>query len=151
MILGLCGLGLSLLIGLISVSLGAEFYTPFIYDLGTDYFFASPFIMAAELCILYGILSIPMYFIGLNIFVLGRIAVNTEKETRVNKGVKKENSHTTSNTSKNAENKSTATDTADDYYYDIQCPHCHSDLSIIKNHTYKDGFECPYCSKKISI
>ena len=107
-----------------------------------------------------GILGILVYFSGLNIFALGRIAHNTEKEQSdmnsnasadANKGVKKENSHTTSNTSKNAENKSTATDTADDYYYDIQCPHCHSDLSIIKNHTYKDGFECPYCSKKISI
>ena len=130
---------------------------------GINYFLLSMGLMSITIGALLS--HTAWHYIGLGLSAVNYM--NSNASADANKGVKKENSHTTSNTSKNAETKktqshtkqdlqsnqykSTATDTADDYYYDIQCPHCHSDLSIIKNHTYKDGFECPYCSKKISI
>ena len=80
---GVCGIALTILMGLISVATGADFFSPMIYDISMDYAFAFPFIWLADLGLLLGVLGVPSYFYGLHLFGHGRIAVNTEKETNL--------------------------------------------------------------------
>ena len=79
MFAGVCAIALMVIIGLISVATGAEFISPFIFDIASSYAFAYPFVIVDYLALIWGLASIPMYFAGLNIFALGRIAHNTEK------------------------------------------------------------------------
>ena len=79
MFFGICSILLALIIGILSVSLGADFFSPFIFYVAEEYAFAYLFVVVDYLALLWGLASIPMYFAGLNIFALGRIAHNTEK------------------------------------------------------------------------
>ena len=79
MFVGVCAIVLAIIIGIISIATGADFVSPFIFDIDDDYAFAYPFVVLDYLALLWGLASIPMYFQGLNIFALGRIAHNTEK------------------------------------------------------------------------
>ena len=79
MFAGICSIALALIIGLISISLDGTFIMPFIFCVADEYSFAYFFVVVDYLSLLWGIASIPMYFAGLNIFALGRIAHNTEK------------------------------------------------------------------------
>jgi hypothetical protein len=79
MFLGVCAIALAFIIGILSISLGGEFISPFIFDIDEEYAFAYLFVVVDYLALLLGIASVPMYFAGLNIFALGRIAHNTEK------------------------------------------------------------------------
>lgn len=79
MIAGLCAIALMFIIGLISVGTGAYFISPFIFEIADIFAFAYPFVIVDYLALIWGLASIPMYFVGLKIFALGRIAHNTEK------------------------------------------------------------------------
>ena len=79
MFAGVCAIALMVIIGLISVATGADFFSPFIFDIHRSYAFAYPFVIMDYLALVWGLASVPMYFAGLNIFALGRIAHNTEK------------------------------------------------------------------------
>ena len=79
MFAGVCAIVLMIIIGVISIELGARFISPFIFEVGGDYAFAYLFVVVDYLALLWGLVSIPMYFVGLKIFALGRIAHNTEK------------------------------------------------------------------------
>ena len=80
MLIGLCALGLFLLIVLISFSInGTDGFSHVLEFDFEDYEFGIPFLILSYLGTLAGICGIPMYFSGLKLFALGRIAVNTEK------------------------------------------------------------------------
>ena len=79
-ICGVVGIGLTIFMGLISLALGGDFLTPMIFDLDSSYAFAYPFVVLAYLALACGIICSPLYFYGMHLFGLGRIAVNTEKE-----------------------------------------------------------------------
>ena len=79
MFAGVCAIVLTIIIGVLSIELGASFISPFIFDVADDYAFAYLFVVIDYLALLWGLVSIPMHFVGLNIFALGRIAHNTEK------------------------------------------------------------------------
>ena len=81
MTIGLYSLGLFLLILLIAAVVNGA--TGILYALAFDfdgYEIGIPFMGLSYMGMMFGILGVPMYFIGLNIFALGRIAHNTEKE-----------------------------------------------------------------------
>ncbi len=80
MLIGAIGIALTVLIGIISLATGAKFFSPMIFDIDSSYAFAYPFVIIAYLAIAFGIIGVPFYFYGLQLFGLGRIAVNTEKE-----------------------------------------------------------------------
>ena len=80
---GVCGIALTILMGLISLATGADFLSPMIFDISYEYAFAYPFVALAYSGLYCGVLGIPSYFYGLHLFGLGRIAVNTEKETNL--------------------------------------------------------------------
>jgi hypothetical protein len=80
MFAGACSIALAVLIGLISLAVGGDFIEPFIFEIDDEFAFAYPFVILDYIALLWGIVSVPMYFAGLNIFALGRIAHNTEKE-----------------------------------------------------------------------
>ena len=82
---GLCGFGLIILIGIIATIIApsegfVNVITLNMSRLGRSYAFCIPIIIISYIGILLGMIGIPMYFNGLSIFVLGRIAHNTEKE-----------------------------------------------------------------------
>lgn len=83
MLCGVGGIALTVLIGIISLATGAGFFTPMIFNISSSYAFAYPFVIIAYLALAFGIFGVPFYFYGLQLFGLGRIAVNTEKETKV--------------------------------------------------------------------
>ena len=81
MFIGLCGLAFMLLICIICLAMGGDFVDPITFSIRDgDFAWAYLFVGIAYLAILLGIVSVPMYFSGLNIYALGRIAHNTEKE-----------------------------------------------------------------------
>lgn len=80
MFIGVCGIGLLLLVGIICVAMGGDFIDPMIFKLKSRYAFAYIFVVLSYLGIIAGISGISIYFHGLNLFALGRIAHNTEKE-----------------------------------------------------------------------
>ena len=79
MFIGVAGLVLALIIGLISVAVGASFINPFIFML-SGYGFAYPFVIIDYLALLIGLFGPVLYISGLIMFGIARIAVNTEKE-----------------------------------------------------------------------
>ena len=79
MFIGLCGIGLLLLICIASTALGGDFDSPLYFDLGDDYAFAYPLIGIAYLAIALGFYGIGSYNVGIYLYTFGRIAVNTEK------------------------------------------------------------------------
>ena len=80
MFIGLCGLAFMLLICIICLAMGGDFVDPITFSIYDDDFaWVYFFVVIAYLAILLGIASVPMYFSGLNIYALGRIAHNTEK------------------------------------------------------------------------
>ena len=81
MFIGVCGVGLMLLICIICLAMGGDFVDPVIFSIRkSKYAWAYLFVGIAYLAILLGIAGVPMYFGGLNIYALGRIAHNTEKQ-----------------------------------------------------------------------
>ena len=80
MFIGACGILLLLIICLSCLANDGDFLDPIIFDLRSRYAWAYVFVAIADIAIFIGIASIPMYFIGLSIYALGRIARNTEKE-----------------------------------------------------------------------
>jgi hypothetical protein len=82
MFIGACGFALLVLISIVAVLLegvdGVAYL--FTFDVDEDYMFAILLMLASYIGIILGFIGIPMYFSGLNIFALGRIAHNTEKE-----------------------------------------------------------------------
>lgn len=89
MLCGLAGIGLLVVVVLITfliATLRSPSYAweivggtlAFLYD-DALVFIAYPFIAVSYLCILFGLVGIPLYFYGINLFALGRIAHNTEK------------------------------------------------------------------------
>lgn len=77
---GVCGFAFLMFICLICVSLGGDFIDPIVFSIYYSYAWAYLFVVIADLAILLGIAAIPMYFSGLNIYALGRIAHNTEEK-----------------------------------------------------------------------
>ena len=84
---GVCGLGLLLLISIIvicaydpSVLFGYVLLLNTLSGVGTVDFLVNILVFVSYLGILLGIVGIPLYISGLNLFALGRIAHNTEKE-----------------------------------------------------------------------
>ena len=80
MFAGILAIILAVIIGLLSIALGARFISPFIFEVADEYAFAYFFVVVDYIALLWGLVSIPMYFTGLNIFGLGRIAHNTENK-----------------------------------------------------------------------
>ena len=86
MLCGGCGLALLIFISLIVV-LAYSTYTLFNYVLvlntlsgvGIVDFLVNVLVFASYAGILLGFIGIPLYFYGINLFALGRIAHNTEK------------------------------------------------------------------------
>ena len=81
MFIGLMGIILLALVCILSVALGGDIGETLTFDLGDDYSFAYPFIALAYLAIVAGIIGIMIYWGGIYLFTLGRIAVNTENAT----------------------------------------------------------------------
>ena len=87
MFFGACGLIILILISLIVITTYSS-YTLFNYVLllntlsGSDLldFFVNALVLLSYIGIFLGIIGIPIYFYGINLFALGRIAHNTEKE-----------------------------------------------------------------------
>ena len=79
---GLCGFALLLLSVLITLIVGGGDWVVdlLIFDIDDDFAFMYAIIPVAYLGVCLGLIGIPLYFSGLNIFALGRIAHNTEKE-----------------------------------------------------------------------
>lgn len=96
MFIGLCGIGLAIIMGLISLILGGEFFYPFIFEI-SGYEFAIIFIIADYIALLCGIIGIGWYHYSLNLFAIGRIAANTENLNSA--------SNPASNTQSTAQNK----------------------------------------------
>ena len=80
MFCGLCAIALTILIGLIALATGADFIEPFIFEIDEEFAFAYFFVIIDYLAVLYGLVGLPIYFYSLNIFALGKVAHNTEKE-----------------------------------------------------------------------
>lgn len=78
MIFGVISIALAILIGLISIALGADFISPFVFRVADSYAFAYLFVIVDYFFFIWGLVSVFFYFIGLHLFALGRIAVNTE-------------------------------------------------------------------------
>jgi hypothetical protein len=79
--IGICGFSLFALILIIAALLYGS--SGILYVLSFDLYdfeFVIPLLIISYISILLGIIGVPMYFSGLNIFALGRIAHNTEKE-----------------------------------------------------------------------
>ena len=87
MFCGVCGLALLVVISLIVVAAYST-YTLFNYVLllntlsgiGLVDFLVNVLVFVSYASILLGFIGIPLYFYGINLFALGRIAHNTEKE-----------------------------------------------------------------------
>jgi hypothetical protein len=86
MFAGICGFGVLLLISLIVlVTYSSDALFEYVLLLDTDSgalfidFLVNTLVFFSYLGIILGFAGIPMYFSGLNIFALGRIAHNTEK------------------------------------------------------------------------
>lgn len=81
-ITGLCGLGLIVLICLISMSMGGPAYAlmALTFTVHSSFAFVIPFMIIAYLAFLCLFPGITLYYNGLKLYALGRIAVNTEKE-----------------------------------------------------------------------
>ena len=80
MLCGVIGIALTVLMGIVSLATGASFFDPMIFNIASSYAFAYPFVIIAYLAIACGIIGVPLYLSGLQLFGLGRIAVNTEKK-----------------------------------------------------------------------
>ena len=78
-LIGFCMFVLSIL-GALAVKGGSAILFLLEFNLGSGYEFMYLILPVSYIGILLGIIGIPMYFHGLNIFALGRIARNTEKE-----------------------------------------------------------------------
>ena len=79
---GLCGLGLFILSILITLMVGGGSYVESLlsFDISEEFAFMYLIMPLSYLGIVLGAIGVPMYFNGLSIFALGRIAHNTEKE-----------------------------------------------------------------------
>lgn len=63
----------------ICTALGGDYSDPLLLSIHHSYTWAYFFVLPLYIAMLWGIVCIPMYFNGIIIFVLGRIAHNTEK------------------------------------------------------------------------
>ena len=80
MFIGLCGFALLLLSVLITLIIYPDYVLDLlILNIGSAYAIMYLIIPLSYLGILFGLAGIPMYFSGINIYALGRIAHNTRK------------------------------------------------------------------------
>ena len=79
MLIGLCGIALFVIIGLISIATGASFIAPMIFHVYHGYEFSYFFVVIDYLALILGIVGCSVYFRSLELYALGKIAVNTEK------------------------------------------------------------------------
>ena len=82
MFCGLAGLGLLILsiLGTLTVGRPSWVVDLLTFSIHGDFAFMYPIMVVSYLAIIYGAIGIGMYFYGINLFALGRIAHNTEKE-----------------------------------------------------------------------
>ena len=82
MLCGIAGLILQIIsLGLVMIIEGAEEIVDFLcFDTEPSVFFVYPFWVISCLGILFGIFSVFLYFSGMKLFALGKIAGNTEIE-----------------------------------------------------------------------
>lgn len=82
MIIGLFAVGLFFLILIIAGTIGGSSYIfdALTFNFDGRYAFVLPLMVLSYFGILIGILGLPIYISGLNLFTLARIAVNTEKD-----------------------------------------------------------------------
>ena len=79
--IGFCGFALLLLSVLITLAIDSSWVLDLLMlDISEEYAFMFLIIPLSYLGILLGIVGIPMYFNGLTVFALGRIAHNTEEK-----------------------------------------------------------------------
>ena len=85
-VFGILGLALLIVICLFTAIIGGDaddVVEALLFGLDGSYFFVSILVAICYLAIVAGIAGIPMFFYGLQLFALGRIAVNTEKSATV--------------------------------------------------------------------
>lgn len=81
MVIGIFAIGLFFLILLIAAAINGG--TGIVYALAFDFYgyeFGIPFMALSYLGMLMGLCGLPIYISGLNLFILARIAVNTENK-----------------------------------------------------------------------
>ena len=107
MFIGLCGIGLAIIMGLISLMLDGEFISPFIFDFSQDFAFAIVFVIADYIALLCGIIGIGWYHYSLNLFAIGRIASNTENLNSASNTQSTEQNKQSYNTQTNTQGQTT--------------------------------------------
>ena len=82
MICGLIGLGMLILsiLGTMIIEKPKYVVNTLTFDFDKEYGFMYPIMFIAYFFILYGIIGIRLYFSGMHLFAIGRIASNTEKK-----------------------------------------------------------------------
>ena len=82
MFCGLAGLGLLILSILGTLIIEGPSWVVYLltFDISGEFAFMYPIMVVSYLSIIYGAIGIGLYFYGINLFALGRIAHNTEKE-----------------------------------------------------------------------
>ena len=82
MLCGLIAMVLLILSVLITLMIGRPSWVEdlLILDIDDDFFFMYPIMILSYLGILFGAVGVGLYFYGINLFALGRIAHNTEKD-----------------------------------------------------------------------
>ncbi len=81
-VVGICGIGLAILIGFISVGTGADFISPFIFYIAPEYSIAYFFVLIDYFLLLWGIISPPLYLFSILTISLGNIWLKTNEICR---------------------------------------------------------------------
>ena len=146
--LGIFGIVFMNIICLICVATGGDYTDPLIMHIHHSYAWAGIFIIVAYMCIFSGIIGIPMYFYGIIIFALGRIAYNTEKPKSENKENVKKSNENYKKKIKTVINDNSKGDESD---ITIRCPNCGESLYFQK-FDLESGEEivCPMCDHIIN-
>ena len=152
MVVGFWAFVLMNVICCICTALGGNYLDPLLLSIHHSYFWAYFLILPLYIASIWGVICIPMYFNGIIIFALGRIAHNTEKTKSESKADAKKPKENYKKTYK----KTIKTVIADNSKKDnseinFDCPHCGETLYFQK-FDLESGKEiiCPMCDKTIN-
>ncbi len=127
---------------------GGYYFDPLIFNMPSDYNWVNILVFALYITMIYGIICIPMYFNGIIIFALGRIAHNTEKPKSESKADAKKTKENYKKTIKTVIADNSKKDNSE---INFDCPYCGETL-YFRKFDLESGKEiiCPMCDKIIN-